>query len=217
MPLPYAHTHPPEPELLAAVRALRPTALVGLSGQAGLFTEPVLRAMGEINPRPVVFAMSNPTICAECTAEEAYRVTDGRVIYASGSPTAPVDWLGQPRVVGQANNAYIFPGVGLGVVAARLPRISDPMFLAAAEALAGAVLPAELDRGAVYPGIDRLREVALLRGAGGRERGQAGVSGGRLAEELSAAIREQLYQPSYPSLSPAAGAGRASSDRRIPT
>jgi malate dehydrogenase (oxaloacetate-decarboxylating)(NADP+) len=199
--LPYAHTHPPEPELLAAVRTLRPTALVGLSGQAGLFTEPVLRAMGELNSRPIVFAMSNPTICAECTAEAAYRVTDGRVIYASGSPTDPVDWLGQPRVVSQANNAYIFPGVGLGVVAAGLPRISDPMFLAAAEALAGAVLPAELERGAVYPGIDRLREVALLVA-------QAIVSEARqefdavpAPEELSAAIEEQHYQPSYPSLS----------------
>ena len=198
--LPYAHTHPPEPELLAAVRALRPTALVGLSGQAGLFTEPVLRAMGELNPRPVVFAMSNPTICAECTAEEAYRVTEGRVIYASGSPTAPVDWLGQPRVVGQANNAYIFPGVGLGVVAARLPRIGDPMFLAAAEALAGAMLPAELARGAVYPGIERLREVALLVAQAVVSEGRREFPGIVSPEELSAAIREQLYQPSYPSL-----------------
>ena len=136
-PLPYAHTHPPEPELLAAVRTLRPTALVGLSGQGGLFTDSVLQAMGEIHPRPVVFAMSNPTICAECTAQAAYRATDGRVIYASGSPTTPADWRGRPRVVGQANNAYIFPGVGLGVVAARLPRLNDSMFLAAAEALAG--------------------------------------------------------------------------------
>jgi malate dehydrogenase (oxaloacetate-decarboxylating)(NADP+) len=198
--LPYAHSHPPEPGLLAAVRTLRPTALVGLSGRAGLFTEPVLRAMGELNPRPIVFAMSNPTICAECTAEAAYRVTEGRVIYASGSPTEPVDWLGQPRVVSQANNAYIFPGVGLGVVAAGLPQVSDPMFLAAAEALAGAVLPAELDRGAVYPGIDRLREVSLLVA-------QAIVGEARLEfpdvpspEELSAAIRNQLYHPSYPSL-----------------
>ena len=161
-PLPYAHTHPPEPDLLAAIRALRPTALIGLSGQAGLFTERVLRAMGENNPRPIVFAMSNPTSCAECAAEEAYRATDGRVIYASGSPTGPLDWRGRQRVIGQANNAYIFPGVGLGVVAARLPRITDAMFLAAAEALAQAVLPVELDRGTIYPGIDRLREVSVL-------------------------------------------------------
>jgi malate dehydrogenase (oxaloacetate-decarboxylating)(NADP+) len=200
-PLPYAHTHPPEPELLAAVRALRPTALIGLSGQGGLFTEAVLGAMGEINPRPVVFAMSNPTICAECTAAEAYRVTDGRVIYASGSPTAPVDWRGQPRVVGQANNAHIFPGVGLGVVAARLPRIRDAMFLAAAEALAGAVLPAELERGAVYPGIDRLREVAVRVAEAVAIEARGEFRAVASAEEVSAAIREQLYQPSYPSLS----------------
>ena len=146
--------------------------------------------------------MSNPTICAECTAAEAYRVTDGRVIYASGSPTAPVDWRGQPRVVGQANNAHIFPGVGLGVVAARLPRISDAMFLAAAEALAGAVLPAELDRGAVYPGIDRLREVAVRVAEAVVTETRGEFQGAASAEELSAAIRDQLYQPSYPSLSP---------------
>ena len=200
-PLPYAHTHPPEPDLLAAVRALRPTALVGLSGQGGLFTERVLRAMGESNPRPIIFAMSNPTSCAECVAEEAYHATDGRVIYASGSPIAPVDWRGEPRVVGQANNAYIFPGVGLGVVAAGLPRISDPMFLAAAEALAGAVLPAEMEQGAVYPGIDRLREVAVLVAKAVVAQARREFQGIASAEELSAAIGEQLYQPSYPSLS----------------
>jgi malate dehydrogenase (oxaloacetate-decarboxylating)(NADP+) len=199
-PLPYAHTHPPEPDLLAAIRALRPTALIGLSGQGGLFTERVLRAMGESNQRPIVFAMSNPTSCAECAAEEAYRATDGRVIYASGSPTGPLDWGGQQRVIGQANNASIFPGVGLGVVAARLPRISDTMFLAAAEALARAVLPAELNRGTIYPGIDRLREVAVLVAeavVGAARQELPGIMSGK---ELSEAVREQLYQPSYPSL-----------------
>jgi malate dehydrogenase (oxaloacetate-decarboxylating)(NADP+) len=118
------------------------------------------------------------------------------VIYASGSPTGPLDWRGQQRVIGQANNAYIFPGVGLGVVAAQLPRTTDAMFLAAAEALAQAVLPAELDRGTIYPGIDRLREVAVLVaqavvGAARRE-----LRGAMSPEELSAAMREQLYQPS---------------------
>lgn len=199
-PLPYAHTHPPEPDLLAAVRALRPTALIGLSGQGGLFTERVLQAMGENHPRPIVFAMSNPTSCAECAAEEAYRATGGRVIYASGSPAAPLEWGGKQRVVGQANNAYIFPGVGLGVVAAGLPRISDAMFLAAAEALAGCVLPAELDRGSIYPAIDRLREVAVIvaEAVVGAARGE--LQDVMSAQELSQAIREQLYQPSYPSL-----------------
>jgi malate dehydrogenase (oxaloacetate-decarboxylating)(NADP+) len=144
--------------------------------------------------------MSNPTICAECTAEEAYRVTDGRVIYASGSPTDPVEWQGQPRIVSQANNAYVFPGVGLGVVAAGLPRISDPMFLAAAEALAGAVLPAELDRGAVYPGIGRLREVAVLVAKAIVSEARREFEDVPAPEALSAAIGEQHYQPSYPSL-----------------
>jgi malic enzyme len=103
--------------------------------------------------------------------------------------------------VSQANNAYIFPGVGLGVVAGGLPRISDPMFLAAAEALAGAVLPAELDRGAVYPGIDRLREVALLVAQAIVSQARREFPGIASPKELSAAIREQLYRPIYPSLS----------------
>ena len=211
-PLPYAHTHPPEPELLAAIRALRPTALIGLSGQAGLFTERVLRAMGENNPRPIVFAMSNPTSCAECAAEEAYRATDGRVIYASGSPTGPLDWRGQQRVIGQANNAYIFPGVGLGVVAARLPRITDAMFLAAAEALAQAVLPAELDRGTIYPGIDRLREVAVLVAEAVVGAAQAGaawrhVPGGALGGYAGAALPAELSEPAARGRRPA-GRGR---------
>jgi malate dehydrogenase (oxaloacetate-decarboxylating)(NADP+) len=196
--VPYAHDQAPERELAGAIRMLRPTALIGLSGQGGLFGESVLRVMAEINPRPIVFAMSNPTAQAECTAEAAYRVTEGRVIFASGSPFAALEWQGRRQVVGQANNAYIFPGVGLGAVAGRLPRITDGMFLAAAEALAGAVGPAELGQGAVYPGIARLREVAVLVAhavvGAGRAEGLTGISEAALEE----AIRGTVYQPAYP-------------------
>jgi len=198
--LPYAHGHEPERELPGAIRRLRPTALIGLSGQGGLFDEAVLRAMAEVNPRPIVFAMSNPTAQAECTAEAAYRGTDGRVVFASGSPFAALEWQGRRQIVGQANNAYIFPGVGLGAVAGRLPRITDRMFLAAADALSAAVTPAELGQGSVYPGIGRLREVAGLIAravvGAGRAEGLTRMS----ADALEEAIRGTVYQPAYPPL-----------------
>jgi malate dehydrogenase (oxaloacetate-decarboxylating)(NADP+) len=194
----YAHDHPLGRELPEVVRSLRPTALIGLSGRGGLFTEQALRTMAEINPRPIVFAMSNPTSQAECTAEEAYRATDGRVIFASGSPFAALEWQGRRQIVGQANNAYVFPGVGLGAVAGRLPRVTDGMFLAAAEALAEATTPAELGQGTVYPAITRLREVALrIAHAVVRAARAEGLTG--MAEaDLEQSIRDTVYQPAYP-------------------
>jgi malate dehydrogenase (oxaloacetate-decarboxylating)(NADP+) len=193
-----AHDHLPERELPGAIGALRPTALIGLSGQGGLFSEDVLRAMAAINPRPTVFAMSNPTSQAECTAEAAYQATDGRVIFASGSPFAAVEWHGRRQIVGQANNAYIFPGIGLGAVAGRLPHITDRMLLGAAEALAGAVSPGELGQGAVYPGIARLREVAVLIAHAVVEAGRAEELTQISEAALDEAIRATVYQPAYP-------------------
>jgi malate dehydrogenase (oxaloacetate-decarboxylating)(NADP+) len=194
----YAHPHAEVRDLEQAVRALRPTALVGLSGQGGIFTEPVLAAMAELNPRPIVFAMSNPTSQAECTAEAAYRATGGRVIFASGSPFAAVDWAGRRHVVAQANNAYVFPGVGLGVMVGGLRRVTDEMFLAAADALAGLLTPAELASGAVYPGITRLREVSVVVAEAVVRAGMPAGPAATPGAELAASIRAALYQPKYP-------------------
>ena len=124
------------PDCLSAVKLVKPTAIVGVSGRPGTFTKKVLEAMAAINERPIVFAMSNPTSHSECTAEQAYRFTGGRAIFASGSPFAPVDYKGKRFVPGQGNNAYIFPGVGLGITACRVRRVTDEMFFAAAKALA---------------------------------------------------------------------------------
>jgi malate dehydrogenase (oxaloacetate-decarboxylating)(NADP+) len=195
---PYAHPHPATTDLVAAIAALRPTVLVGLSGQAGLFSEPVLAAMAERNARPIVFAMSNPTSRAECTAEEAYRATGGRVVFASGSPFGPVEWNGRPHAIAQANNAYIFPGLGLGVVACRIRRVTEAMFLAAADALAAATTSAELEQGVVYPAISRMRDVSVqvaesVALAGHRE----GLALLPVPEDLGAHIRSLLYQPAY--------------------
>jgi malate dehydrogenase (oxaloacetate-decarboxylating)(NADP+) len=147
--------------------------------------------------------MSNPTSQAECTAEAAYRATGGRVVFASGSPFAPLEWAGRRQVIAQANNAYVFPGVGLGVMAGGLRRVTDEMFLAAADALAGLLTPAELASGAVYPGITRLREVAVVVAEAVLRAGApAGPAAGSGAEP-AASIRAALYQPEYPARLPA--------------
>jgi malate dehydrogenase (oxaloacetate-decarboxylating)(NADP+) len=197
---PYAHPQPAVTDLVAAIRALRPTALVGLSGQAGLFGEAVLAAMADSNARPIVFAMSNPTSQAECTAEQAYGATGGRVVFASGSPFAPVEWAGQRYPVAQANNAYVFPGLGLGIVVCRIRRVTDAMFLAAADALASATRSAELQQGAVYPAISRMRDVSVeVAEAVARTGYHEGLAGVPEPTHLREYIGSALYEPGYSS------------------
>jgi malate dehydrogenase (oxaloacetate-decarboxylating)(NADP+) len=199
---PYAHPQPAVTDLVAAIRALRPTALVGLSGQGGLFGEAVLAAMAQSNARPIVFAMSNPTSQAECTAEQAYRGTDGRVVFASGSPFLPVEWGGQLHPVAQANNAYVFPGLGLGIVVCRIRRVTDAMFLAAADALASATRSAELEQGAVYPAISRMRDVSVqVAEAVARTGYHEDLAAVPEPTRLREYIRSALYEPTYPSRS----------------
>ncbi|HEU5170678.1 MAG TPA: oxaloacetate-decarboxylating malate dehydrogenase, partial [Gemmatimonadales bacterium] len=196
---PYAHAHAGAADLVEAIRALRPTALVGLSGQPGLFGDPVLAAMTESNARPIVFAMSNPTSQAECTAEQAYRATDGRVVFASGSPFGAVEWAGQRHAVAQANNAYVFPGLGLGVVACGIRRVTDAMFLAAADALAAATAPPELEQGAVYPPISRMRDVSMqVAEAVARTGYHEGLAAVPEPAHLGEHIRAAVYEPAYP-------------------
>jgi malate dehydrogenase (oxaloacetate-decarboxylating)(NADP+) len=203
---PYAHAHPPVTDLVDAIRGLRPTALVGLSGQSGLFTEPVLRGMADLNPRPIVFAMSNPTSQAECTPAQAFRATNGRVVFASGSPSGSVDWDGQRNAVAQANNAYIFPGLGLAVVACHFQRVTDSMFLAAAEALAATTTPAELSQGLVYPEISRIREVSLAVAEAVARIGYGeALAAAPEPRHLREYLRSALYDPIYPAYAGGSG------------
>jgi malate dehydrogenase (oxaloacetate-decarboxylating)(NADP+) len=195
---PFAHEHTPTSLLPDAIRAVRPTALIGVTGQPQLFTERVLRAMAEVNQRPVIFALSNPTSRAECTAEQAYRGTGGRAVFSSGSPCAPVEIDGRRFAPSQTNNAYVFPGVGLGVTATGARRVTDEMLLAAAESLAGQADDAMLRMGALLPPLERIREVSLrIALAVARVVIDAGLARRETPAELGRYLRDRMYRPDY--------------------
>jgi malate dehydrogenase (oxaloacetate-decarboxylating)(NADP+) len=196
--LAYAHDHEFVPNLLAAVEALNPTALIGVSGKPNMFTRPVLEAMAKLNERPIIFSLSNPTSCTECNAEEAYTWTEGRAIFASGSPFDPVTVNGRTSVPGQGNNIYIFPGVGLGVVASWARHVTDEMFLVAARVLADRVPKTDLDQGRVYPRIRRIREVSELIATEVAEVAyKNGIAKKPNPGDLRGYIRSLMYEPEY--------------------
>jgi len=196
---PYAHKHEFIAGFADAVKALKPTAILGLSGQPGTFTREVVEAMAKINKRPIIFALSNPTSQAECTAEQAYTWSKGRAIFASGSPFDPVKLDNQLYVPGQGNNAYIFPGVGLGVIVSRSRIVTDEMFLAAAHSLANQVTDADLQRGRVYPALSRIRQVsALIARDVAKMAYDNGLTDREEPEDILADIHEYMYQPVYP-------------------
>ncbi|GLU01463.1 hypothetical protein SLE2022_187700 [Rubroshorea leprosula] len=157
---PWAHEHEPVKELVDAVNAIKPTILIGTSGVGKTFTKAVVEAMAALNEKPLIMALSNPTSQAECTAEEAYTWTKGRAIFASGSPFDPVEYNGKLNVPGQANNAYIFPGFGLGVIISGAIRVHDDMLLAASEALAEQVTQENFDKGLIYPPFSNIRKIS---------------------------------------------------------
>jgi malate dehydrogenase (oxaloacetate-decarboxylating)(NADP+) len=195
----FAQDHPPAATLAEAVRAIQPTALIGLSAQPQTFTEEVLRAMAAANERPIVFALSNPTSKAECTAEQAYRFTEGRVLFASGSPFDPVEVGGQRLTPSQANNAYIFPGLGLGVVLSRAAQVTDGMFHVAAEMLAATVGDPSYQQGSLLPPLGEIREVSVrIAAAVARTAAQAGLAGVPVPADTEAWVREQMFDPKYP-------------------
>ncbi|XP_074566583.1 NADP-dependent malic enzyme-like [Curcuma longa] len=157
---PWAHDHEPVNNLLAAIKAIKPTILIGSSGVGKTFTKEVVEAMATFNEKPIILALSNPTSQSECSAEEAYTWSKGRAIFASGSPFEPVEYDGKVLVPGQSNNAYIFPGFGLGLVISGATRVHDDMLLAASEALAQQVTQENLDTGMVYPPFSNIRKIS---------------------------------------------------------
>ncbi|XAR67678.1 Malate dehydrogenase (oxaloacetate-decarboxylating) (NADP(+)) [Bertholletia excelsa] len=157
---PWAHEHEPVEELVDAVKAIKPTVLIGSSGAGRTFTKEVIEAMASFNEKPIILALSNPTSQSECTAEEAYTWSQGRAIFASGSPFGPVEYDGKTYLSGQANNAYIFPGFGLGLIISGAIRVHDDMLLAASEALAAEVTRENLERGLIYPPFTNIRNIS---------------------------------------------------------
>lgn len=195
----FAHDHAPLKELLAVVETLKPHVLIGVSGTPQAFTELVVRAMARLHQRPVIFALSNPTSQAECTAEQAYTWSEGRALFASGSPFAPVELAGRTHVPGQGNNAYIFPGVGLGVIASRSSRVTNEMFSVAARELARHVTDDDLALGRVYPALGRIREVSLAIAVAVAENVFArGLARQLRPENLAEHVRAHIFQPDYP-------------------
>ena len=200
--LAYAHRHAPIGEFAAAVSSLKPTAIIGVAAVGGTFTREVLEEMARINRQPIVLALSNPTSKAECTAEEAYRHTDGRALFACGSPFDPVTVDGRTRVPRQGNNSYIFPGVGLGVVVSRSRRVTDEMFMIAAHALADQVSESDLAQGSLYPALPRIREVsAIIATAVAAAAYRSGLAPGARPADLEASVRSQMFDPHYKSYS----------------
>lgn len=159
--MPFAVDRAPITNFTEAVKALLPTGIIGVSTVPKLFSQPVIEAMAEINEQPIIFPYSNPTSRSECTADEAYRWSDGRAIFASGSPFPPVDVAGKTRVPGQGNNVYIFPAMGMAVFATQAMRITDEMFIVAARAVADQVTEANLGTGLIYPPQSKIFAASL--------------------------------------------------------
>jgi malic enzyme len=164
----------------------------------GLFAETVVRAMAEVNERPIIFPLSNPTSKCECTAEEAIRWSDGRAIVATGSPFAPVAYGSRTFRIGQGNNAFIFPGVGLGLWVGRVHRVTDAMFLEAARALAGLVGASDLAEGAVYPKLARIRDCSHAVACAVIRRAVAeGHASPEMLDGLEGRVRRAMWEPAY--------------------
>jgi malate dehydrogenase (oxaloacetate-decarboxylating)(NADP+) len=153
---PYAHQHAPTKDFVAAIESIKPTTIIGVSTVGGAFTQKVVEAMSRINERPVILALSNPTEHAECTAGQAYTWSKGKAIYAAGVQFAPVHYNGQTYLPGQANNFYIFPAVGMAIFATQAKRVSDEMFIEAAQAVADQV-PAELLKQGLVTAVEHPR------------------------------------------------------------
>jgi len=197
---PFVLDHAPVSSFAEAVRALKPTGIIGVSTVPKLFNQQVIEAMTEINERPIIFPYSNPTSRSECTAEEAYTWSQGRAIFASGSPFPPVHVGGKTFVPGQGNNVYIFPAMGMAVYATEARRVTEDMFIVAAQAVAEQVSDETLASGLIYPPQSSILKASLHTAAKIAEyifdHNLAGVS---RPDDISALIASKAYTPAYPS------------------
>jgi len=195
--LPYAHDHSPM-GFVEAINTIKPQVLIGATGAPGTFNKEIIECMSSINERPVVFALSNPTSKAECTAEQAYEWSDGNVVFASGSPFDPVSFKGQTYQPGQGNNAYVFPGIGLGAITAQAKLIPDALFLVAAQTLAELVSEENIGAGALYPRLTEIRSLSVdIAVAVAEKTFELGLATIEKPKNLKETIEEYMYNPCY--------------------
>ena len=187
-----------------AIETFKPNVLLGLSTAGSLFSEPIIRAMAEINERPIIMPMSNPTASAECTPEEAYLWSDGRAIVSTGSPFDPVEFQGKTLYPSQCNNMYLFPGLGLAASVSGVKKITDKMLYEAALAVAAVLSPEEQLAGRTFPHISRIRDVTVAVAKAviieGRKRNlllSSKATQEVADEDLDALIRRKMYYPAY--------------------
>jgi malate dehydrogenase (oxaloacetate-decarboxylating) len=190
-------------DLAAVVRAARPTVLVGTSGEPGTFTEPVIRSMAPAVARPLVLPMAHPTSLSVAVPEDVIRWTDGQALVATGSPFAPVIHGGRTHHIGQGNNAFVFPGVGLGALVAEAREITDGVFAAAARQLASEIHQQDLEAGSLFPPIADIRRVtAGIAAAVVRQARDEGVGRPLPDDQIPAAVAAAMWYPDYPSYTP---------------
>ena len=195
--LPYAHEHEAL-DFVSAINEIKPHILIGATGAPGTFTQEVIEAMSALNERPAIFALSNPTSRAECTAEQAYEWSKGKAIFTSGSPFDAISHEGKTLKPGQGNNAYIFPGVGLGAIACEATHITDEMFLASARSLAELVSEEDLPTSTLYPPLKDIRNASLEIAVALAEKAyDQGIAQLARPSDLKQYIRDMMYDPSY--------------------
>jgi malate dehydrogenase (oxaloacetate-decarboxylating)(NADP+) len=196
---PFAQDREKVTTFVEAVKAIRPTGIIGVSAVPKLFTREVIQAMAEINERPIIFPYSNPTSRSECTAEEAYRWSGGRAVFASGSPFPPVEIAGRRFVPGQGNNVYVFPAMGMAVFATEATRVTEEMFMVAAKAVAEQVTEENLATGLIYPPQSQILDASLHVAEGVAayifDKGLARVP---RPDDIRSLVRARAYRPVYP-------------------
>ncbi len=197
--IPYARDEALIDNLLDVIKKVKPTILVGVSGQGQTFTEEIVKEMHKYVKQPIIFALSNPTSKSECTAEQAYKWTKGKAIFASGSPFDPVRLKGKIYVPGQGNNMFIFPGVGLGAALCQSKKVTDAMFYVAAKTLANMVTEEELALGTVYPDLRKIRKIsATIATAVCRMAFNEGLARIEEPKDIKTFVKENMFQPIYP-------------------
>src|SRR5882724_5837322 len=196
--LPYAHPRAPTRDFVAAIESIHPTTIIGVSTIGGAFNQKVVETMSRINERPVVFALSNPTEHAECTAEQAYNWSKGKAIYAAGVQFAPVHYHGQTFLPGQANNFYIFPAVSMAIFATQAKRVTDEMFIEAGQAVADQVPSELLKQGLLYPLQSNILETEIQTAARvAKLVFDSGLARVKRPADMVTFIRKHVYKPVY--------------------